>query len=133
MEAAMNSVVHFEIPVDDIDAAVSFYRNAFGWDIRQDDMPGGGTYTSAITTPSAEDGRPKDPGAINGAIIQREAQLSAPVVTVNVDSIEDVETKVTGAGGQVVVSKQTIPGLGEYSYVLDPAGNVVGLWHSLTS
>jgi predicted enzyme related to lactoylglutathione lyase len=28
-------VVHFEIPIDDSDRAVGFYRSAFGWSFEQ--------------------------------------------------------------------------------------------------
>jgi hypothetical protein len=128
----MDSIVHFEIPVDDTGRAKKFYATAFGWQTRDDKMPGGQTYTSAITTPMDEKTlTPKKPGAINGAIIERDANLKAPVITVNVESVEDTFKKVEAAGGKIVLPKDEVPGMGEFAYVADPAGNVIGLWRDL--
>jgi uncharacterized protein len=124
----MDSIVHFEIPVDNTDEAKKFYEQAFGWQIRQDKMPDGSTYTSAVTT-ETENSMPKKPGAINGAIIERDDTLKVPLVTVGVDSIDESIKKVEAAGGKVVVPKAEVPNIGEYAYVADPAGNIVGLWH----
>ena len=71
-----------------------------------------------------------EPGAINGAIVERTAQITAPVITVNVESIDDCVEKVTAAGGAVVAGKQQIPGMGAYAYVTDVSNNVVGLWEN---
>jgi uncharacterized protein len=126
----VDHVVHFEIPVSDIDQAVKFYEQAFGWQISQDQMPDGSTYTSAVTTPVDEQQQPQKPGAINGALIERNDTFTAPVVTVDVDSVEDAISKVESAGGKALLPKASIPGMGEYAYVTDPSGNVVGLWRS---
>lgn len=128
----MNSIVHFEIPVDDEETAKKFYSEVFGWQVRTDEMPGGGSYTSAITTPVDDDQMPIKPGAINGALIPRDEKLRHPVVTVEVDSIDDAIAKVVKAGGSELMGKATIPGMGEYAYVRDPAGNVIGLWHTIS-
>ena len=37
----MDKVVHFEIPVDDWDRAIKFYKNNFGWDIMDMKGPNG--------------------------------------------------------------------------------------------
>ena len=46
----MRKVVHFEIPADDLDRAKNFYGLVFGWDLQTMPMPGGGEYTSVMTT-----------------------------------------------------------------------------------
>lgn len=97
----MDSIVHFEIPVDDMGKAKSFYSDVFGWQIRDDTMPGGDTYTSAITTETGEDFAPKKPGAINGALIERDDKLKVPIVTVGVASIEESIKKVEAAGAKL--------------------------------
>lgn len=63
-----NSVVHFEIPADDVERAGDFYRQAFGWDVSA--MPEMG-YTILNTTPTNEQGMPSTPGAINGGMMKR--------------------------------------------------------------
>jgi uncharacterized protein len=128
----MNKVIHFEIAVDDVEAAHKFYGDAFGWQIHTSEMPGGGSYTSALTTAVDEKQNPLEAGAINGALVPRDDKLKTPLVTVGVDSIDEAISRVEAAGGKVVAGKQTIPGMGEYAYVSDPSGNVVGLWRDLT-
>ena len=48
-EAAMDKVVHFEIPVDDRARANAFYSLVFDWDLMDNDMGGGIVYTSIRT------------------------------------------------------------------------------------
>lgn len=58
------SVVHFEIPADDVKRAQVFYGKAFGW---QFDKYPGMDYFRVGTTPSDKNGMPKAPGAIKAA------------------------------------------------------------------
>jgi uncharacterized protein len=132
----MDPVVHFEIPVGDLAAAREFYQKSFGWEVQSFDMPGGGTYTTATSAPVGELSIPQKPGAINGALIDRnqpvgsgEGKLTSPIVTVLVESVEGAIKKVEDAGGKALTAKQTISEMGDYAYVADPDGNVLGLWH----
>lgn len=130
----MDKVTHFEIPANDKEKAKQFYSSVFEWQIN--DIPvqmggGEGSYTTATTVDVDQQTMvPTEPGAINGAIIARDATRSAPVITVTVESIEESLQKVTSAGGSVVDERQEIPGMGAYAYVSDPSGNVVGLWEN---
>jgi predicted enzyme related to lactoylglutathione lyase len=103
----MDPVVHFEIPVGDLAAAREFYQKSFGWEVQSFDMPGGGTYTTATSAPVGELSIPQKPGAINGALIDRnqpvggaEGKLTSPIVTVLVESVEGAIKKVEDAGGR---------------------------------
>ncbi len=130
----MDRVAHFEIAVDDKEKAKEFYGSVFGWQIM--DVPvqmggGTGTYTIAMTTATdPQTQMPTEPGAINGAIVERTGQITGPVITIYVDSIDDCLDKIAGAGGTVVAGKQEVPGMGYYAYVTDVSGNVVGLWET---
>ncbi len=130
----MDKVTHFEVPADDKEQAKQFYSSVFGWQIN--DIPvqmggGEGSYTTATTVAVDQQTMvPTEPGAINGAIIDRGPIASAPVITITVDAIEDSIQKITAAGGGVVAGRQEIPGMGSYAYVTDPAGNVIGLWEN---
>lgn len=127
----MDGVAHFEIAVDDKEQAKAFYGSVFGWQITDMDMGGAGTYTLALTTEVDEQTQiPTRPGAINGALIERTDQINAPVITINVDSVDDTLGKVTAAGGAVVAGRQEVPGMGAYAYVRDVSGNVIGLWET---
>ncbi len=123
----MDKVVHFEIPADDLSRAKEFYGAVFGWELQtMDEMD----YTIVHTTPVDEQQMPTEPGAINGGMMKRAADAPAPVITINVESVEDSLRKVEAAGGGVVRPKGEIPGMGSFAYVKDTEGNVVGLWEN---
>lgn len=119
-------VVHFEIPADDLARAEDFYRDAFGWEINS--IPGMG-YTLVSTTPSTESG-PSEPGAINGGMLARQAPITAPVVTIQVDDIGQALTTIEGLGGRTVREPMPIGEMGFAAYFADTEGNVVGLWQT---
>jgi predicted enzyme related to lactoylglutathione lyase len=120
-------VVHFEIPYDDGDRARGFYKEAFGWQLQE--IPGMG-YTMVVSGPSGGEG-PSEPGFINGGMLARqEAAASAPVVVVDVESIDVALERVAELGGSTVVGKRPVGGMGFTAYVRDPEGNVIGLWET---
>ena len=124
----MRKVVHFEIPADDVERAKQFYGTIFGWQLQ--DMPEMG-YTVVRTTEVDEQTQmPTTPGAINGGMLQRTADYPAPVLTIDVDSVEDALKQVESAGGSVVRARTEIPGMGAFAYFKDPEGNTLGLWEN---
>jgi predicted enzyme related to lactoylglutathione lyase len=126
----MDKVVHFEIPVDDEARAKEFYAAAFDWDLNSVDMGGGNTYTTVTTVPVDDKMMPKDPGAINGGLMRRGADPSSPVITVQVDSIDDALKKIEAGGGKTVTPRTPIPGMGAFAYFKDSEGNTLGLWET---
>lgn len=120
--------MHFEIPADDIARAKNFYGSSFGWQL--DDMQGGMDYTIVRTVEVDDQQMPKEPGAINGGMVKRSSDTPSPVITINVDSIDDSLRKVEAGGGSVVRSRQAIPGVGAFAYFKDTEGNVMGLWEN---
>ncbi|MCB1068458.1 MAG: VOC family protein [Simkania sp.] len=117
----MNQVVHFEIPVDDMEAAKEFY-SIFGWDLI--DMPEMG-YIGVRTTPFDENHMPKEVGAINGGMMKRTEDVKAPVIAIQVDSVDTYVEKVIAKGGKLIMPKVEIPNMGYYAYIADPQGNVL--------
>jgi predicted enzyme related to lactoylglutathione lyase len=125
----MDKVVHFEIPVDDLDRAKTFYGTVFGWGLNT--MADMNDYTIAMTTAIDDRTRmPTEPGAINGGIMQRSADTPAPVITVQVDSIDTSLKQIDAEGGSTVQGRTEIPGMGAFAYFKDSEGNVVGLWEN---
>ncbi|MGZ4269154.1 MAG: VOC family protein [Solirubrobacteraceae bacterium] len=120
----MGRVVHFEIHAADCDRAERFYKRVFGWEIRRWD---GAPVDYRLITTGAEG----EPG-INGAIVERRGEADgkdavvAFVCTVDVDDIAATESAVKDAGGEQVVDRQTLEGVGSFSYFKDPEGNVFG-------
>lgn len=125
----MDKMVHFEIPADDISRAKDFYSSTFGWQL--DDMPGGMDYTIVRTVDVDEQQMPKEPGAINGGMMKRSSDTPSPVITINVEAIDDALKKVESGGGSTVRPRTEIPGMGAFAYFKDTEGNVMGLWENL--
>lgn len=126
----MDKVVHFEIPVDDLARAKKFY-SIFGWQLQDMDMPGGMKYTMVRSVETDDKQMPKEPGAINGGMMQRTKTVHSPVIAINVSSVDEYIKKVEAAGGKVITPKMEIGGMGFYAYVTDSEGNVIGLWQDL--
>jgi uncharacterized protein len=113
----MPRVVHFEIPADDMQRAVAFYREVFGWQITP--YEGAPEYFLVITGPDSEPG-------INGGIMQR--RDGGP--TTNTISVDDVDRCVRMAverGGRVIMPKSPVAGVGYLAYCLDSEGNIFGM------
>lgn len=114
----MSKVVHFEIPVDDAARAEAFYAGVFGWAIQ-----GWGEQPYWLVTAGPED----EPGA-DGALIERGDIHTSPVVVVGVESVDDVLTAATAAGGEILLGKQEVPGVGWSAYLRDTEGNTIGIF-----
>lgn len=127
----MRKVVHFEIPADDLDRAKAFYGSVFDWDLQTMAMADGDDYTSVVTTPVDEQTyAPTEPGSINGGMRQRDQRTPSPVITIDVDSIDDALRAVEAGGGSTVTARTAIPGMGAFAYFKDSEGNVMGLWET---
>jgi predicted enzyme related to lactoylglutathione lyase len=117
-------VIHFEIHADDPERCAAFYRDVFGWEIQQWDGPI--DYWLAKTGPGDKPG-------IDGAIVRRTTPppsdgqpLNSFTSTLEVEDIERTEREVTAAGGEQVVPREDIPGVGRVSYFKDTEGNIFG-------
>jgi uncharacterized protein len=125
----MNKVVHFEIPSDDRARVKKCYGDVFGWNLQ--DMPiGDDVYTIALTGPVDDRYMLKEKGVINGGIFKRSAEVPTPVITIDVESIEEHARKIEAAGGRLVVPKGEVPEMGYYAYFKDSEGNLMGLWEN---
>ncbi|MEA2269439.1 MAG: uncharacterized protein QOD55_2657 [Solirubrobacteraceae bacterium] len=121
----MGRVIHFEIHAEDADRAERFYTGVFGWEVQR--IGGPVDYRLLITGPDDEPG-------INGAILQRQGPpplaaepVSAYVCTIQVGSLDDTERAVPAEGGQQVVDRMEVPGVGHLAYFKDTEGNVFGV------
>ena len=120
-------IVHFELPADDVERAQKFYSDAFGW--RMNPLPQM-NYTLVSTAATNPDGTVSETGAINGGMAARGAPITAPVVTILVDDIDDALATVEKLGGSSVVGRQAVGDMGFSGYFKDPEGNTVGLWQN---
>jgi uncharacterized protein len=119
------SVVHFEVPADNVDRARNFYEKIFHWHMTP--LPEM-NYTLVSTGPVDKDGRPTEPGFVNGGIGKREAPLGHPVYTIMVDDIDASLAEIAKHGGSTLQEKTPIGPMGFTAYFKDCEGNTVGLF-----
>ena len=120
-------VVHFEVPFDDADRARGFYRDVFDWQIQP--MPEM-NYNMVSTGPSSDQGMPAEPGYIGGGMMQREAPVNVPVITLAVDDIDATFIAIEKNGGKPVGDKMAVGEMGFAAYFSDSEGNLMGLWQN---
>ena len=119
----MDPVVHFEMPYDDRERIVRFYREAFDWQLQ---MLGEEMGNYVLATTADRDGRPDGHrGAINGGFYGRQASMPGqhPSVVIAVQDIAASSGKVKAAGGEVLGEPMTIPGVGLYVAFYDTERN----------
>ena len=134
----MNRVIHFEIQAADPERAANFYRDIFGWQIKEWVVPGVAMPDENrywVVTTGAEG----EPG-INGGILFRrgpspveDQAVNAYVCTINVSSVDEHVDKVTKAGGTIALPKMAIRGVGWLAYCKDIDGNIFGMMQDDTS
>ena len=116
-----NSIVHFEIPADDVKRAKKFYEKLFGWKISD---PWKMNYFMVETKDKGKDG-------INGGLMARQNPGQPFMNYVAVDSIDAFSKKVVKAGGVVAMPKMEIgQGMGWIAAFKDTEGNMMGLHES---
>jgi uncharacterized protein len=122
-----HTIVHFEIPANDVQKLKAFYENVLGWKIIRSSMPNV-EYWLVQTVPTDEKGMLQRPG-VNGGLYPRtpDVQGSTQVNYISVENIDEYTAKVTKAGGKILVPKQQIPTVGWFAIAADPEGNAFGL------
>jgi len=119
-----HTVVHFEIPADNVEKLSAFYKSLFGWKFEKMDM-GPMTYWVIETKPGME-----SPGA-NGGMMKKMHPDHKPTNYVYVESVDEYAKKIQTLGGKIVVPKTPIPNMGAFAVGLDPEGNPIGIFESI--
>ncbi len=121
----MPTIVHFDIPVDDIERARKFYEELFDWKIEK--VPGEMPYFLIETTDL--DGQ----RSIGGGMARREKTEQQITNFIGVPSIDDYINRVQALGGKVVEPRTPIVGWGYLAVCLDSENNTFGLWEDDTN
>ena len=116
----MPTIVHFEIPADDVPRAKTFYTDLFGWKIE----PAGGTMEYWMIQTTDEKGEP----GVGGGMMARQQPQQAITNYVDVASVDQYAAKVEQLGGQVVVPKTAVPTFGYFAVCLDTENNAFAIW-----
>lgn len=124
-----NPVVWFEIYVDDLYRAQTFYEKVLNIKMEELPTPGGIDEMSMVAFPMEMDG----PGAA-GTLIKMEGFMAGGNSTTVYFASKDCsieEGRIEAAGGKILQSKQS---LGEHGFMIlaqDSEGNTIGV-HSMT-
>lgn len=121
-------VVHFEVPFEDEARASAFYADAFGWQLQPiPEM----SYVMVTTGPTAPmGGGPEESGFVNGGMLARSAEVTAPVLVIEVEDVAAALVEVERLGGSTVEGRTQVGEMGWSGYFRDPEGNLMGLWES---
>jgi uncharacterized protein len=114
----MNRPIHFEIPAENPQRAIDFYQGVFGWTFKKWDGP----MEYWVITTGAND----VPG-INGGLMPRRDPAQPCVNTMDVANLDEVLALVNSNGGQMVVPKMAVPGVGWLAYCKDTEGHIFGM------
>ena len=114
----MPRIVHFDMPADDPATAQKFYSEVFGW--KFDKWNGPMEYWMVKT------GDDKQPG-INGGLGKRMPGQAGMINTIEVPSLDEYTKKIQATGGQVVMPKMPILGVGYFAQCKDTEGNIFGI------
>lgn len=127
----MPTIVHFEIPSDNVERSKKFYSDLFGWNIEKvspEKLPEGVEYW-AITTKDHEGNN-----AVNGGMMKRMTPEQQGITNyIDVKSVDEYSSKVQQLGGKVKMSKMAVPGMGYLAVCSDTEDNTFGLWQTDSS
>ncbi len=125
----MPTIVHFEIPTDDVERSKKFYTELFGCSIEKwpdsENLPGGPEYLM-ITTVDYKGNK-----ALTGGMMERQMPEQQGITNyVDVKSVDEFSVKVVQLGGQVKMSKTAVPGLGYFAICTDTENNAFAIWEA---
>ena len=131
----MPTIVHFEIPADDVERAKKFYNDLFGWKMEKwpgtDDGKESSSSTSNmeywIISTTDDKGNKAD---ISGGMMKRQEQHQHITNFIDVNSVDEYSSRIEKLGGKVVVSKMAVPGMGYFAVYHDTENNSFGIWES---
>jgi predicted enzyme related to lactoylglutathione lyase len=119
MSSMTNGIGWFQIGTQDPDTAAKFYGELFGWQFA-DDRHAGASYR-IITTPAAD--------SVKGGLFRAETgQQQHAMFCIQVEDVAATCAAAEAAGGSVLVPPGETPAGLVFADLLDPAGNLFGIY-----
>ena len=118
-DSLMSTIVHFDVPAENIDRAKKFYSVLLGW--KFESYPA--MQYNLITTTNL-DGVP----SVGGGMGKRMDPSQRIVNYFGVKSIDASIKQVKRLGGSILMDKMAVPKMGYLANCLDTEGNTFGLW-----
>jgi predicted enzyme related to lactoylglutathione lyase len=130
-ERDMPTIVHFQIPVDDIERSKKFYNDLFGWKFEKfspspgsEAMPEEMEYWLVSTVDN------KGNKAVGGGMMKRQSQQQGITNYYDMKSVQEYSAKVEKLGGKVITPRTPIPGMGYFAVCTDSENNGFGIFES---
>jgi predicted enzyme related to lactoylglutathione lyase len=121
MEQIYHTIVHFDIPAENVEKMRKFYSSLFGWKIER--VAGPIEYYLIKTAPEGK--------GVGGGMPKKEDQSQQPMNYYSVESVDEYSKKVKELGGKIIIPKQTVLGMGHFAVAIDPERNIFGLWEAI--
>jgi predicted enzyme related to lactoylglutathione lyase len=119
----MPTIVHFDVPAEDIERAKKFYSALLGW--KFESFPE--MQYNLITTTNL-DGTP----GVGGGMGKRMEPSQRMMNYFGVSSIDTAMKQVKSLGGSILSKKMAVPQMGYLVNCIDTEGNMFGLWEEDT-
>jgi uncharacterized protein len=113
----MSSIVHFEIPADDLQRAKTFYTKLFGWKI--EGVKGMDMEYMMVDTYGQ-----------GGGMMKRMHPDQQITDYIGVPSVDEYSAKVEKLGGKIIVPKKAVPSMGYFVICMDTENNAFGIWET---
>jgi uncharacterized protein len=135
----MPTIVHFEIPSDNLERTKKFYTELFGW--KMEKMPGTDqreywtffTTTNDRGSSSSGGGGGDELRTVSGGMMERQMPQEPIMIYIGVDSVTEYSNKVERLGGKVIKQKTEVPGYGWFAICTDTENNGFALWEANTN
>ncbi len=108
-----------DLSTPDSEGAKAFYANLFGWEFRDDEIPGGGVYTMCFRQ-----------GDAVGAIVEQDEQPAHWNNYVSVESADETAAKARDLGATVVEDPFDVMEFGRMAVLADPGGAMLCVWET---
>jgi uncharacterized protein len=124
----MPTIVHFEIPSDDIERSKKFYNGLFGWHIEKwptENTREGMEYWMITTVDD------KGNKVLTGGMMKRMMPQQQGITNyIDVKSVQEYSVKVEQLGGKVRMPKTPVPGMGYFAICTDTENNGFAIWEA---
>jgi predicted enzyme related to lactoylglutathione lyase len=140
----MPTIVHFEIPSDNLERTRKFYTELFGWKMEKTPGTGQQEYWMFSTTSNdkgnsssnssgSSSGGELEQRTVSGGMMQRQMPQEPIMIYIGVDSVTEYSNKVERLGGKVIKQKTEVPNYGWFAICTDTENNGFALWEANTN
>lgn len=121
----MPTIVHFDIPSDNIERSKKFYSDLFGW--KMDKWSGSSEAMEYWLISTVDE---KGNKAVGGGMGKRQSPQQQIINFIDVESVDEYSSKVERQGGKIISPKMPVPGMGYMAVCTDTENNGFGIFEA---